>query len=105
MATETALVDVGLLFAAVAIAGILANRINQSVIPLYIVTGVVLGSNVLGELSGLTGSHRTVGGISIVVPELTVAGTFCQLPRKIATSCVANRSLGLYKVKNRHDSG
>ena len=74
MATETALVDVGLLFAAVAIAGILANRINQSVIPLYIVTGVVLGSNVLGELSGLTGSHRTVGGISIVVPELTVAG-------------------------------
>ncbi|MFD1564978.1 cation:proton antiporter [Haloarchaeobius amylolyticus] len=74
MATETALVDVGLLFTAVALAGVVANRIGQSVIPLYIVTGVVLGSNVLGELTGLAGSEIAVGGVSVVVPALTIAG-------------------------------
>ncbi|WP_255681338.1 hypothetical protein [Natrinema sp. SYSU A 869] len=33
MATETALVDVGVLFTAVALAGVLSSRIDQSVIP------------------------------------------------------------------------
>ncbi|RZV11312.1 potassium/proton antiporter membrane subunit (CPA2 family) [Natrinema hispanicum] len=74
MATETALVDVGVLFAAVALAGVAANRINQSVIPLYIVTGMVLGSNVLGKLPDLAGSEVAVGGVSLVIPEMTVAG-------------------------------
>ncbi|ELZ21813.1 cation:proton antiporter [Natrinema limicola] len=74
MATETALVDVGVLFAAVALAGVVANRINQSVIPLYIVTGAVLGSNVLGKLPDLAGSEVAVGGVSLVIPEVTVAG-------------------------------
>ncbi|MGM0388563.1 MAG: cation:proton antiporter, partial [Natrinema limicola] len=69
MATETALVDVGVLFAAVALAGVVANRINQSVIPLYIVTGAVLGSNVLGKLPDLAGSEVAVGGVSLVIPE------------------------------------
>jgi len=74
VATETALVDVGVLFAAVALAGVVANRINQSVIPLYIVTGMILGSNVLGKLPDLAGSEVSVGGVSLVIPEVTVGG-------------------------------
>jgi len=74
VATETALVDVGVLFAAVALAGVVANRINQSVIPLYIVTGMILGSNVLGKLPDLAGSEVAVGRVSLVIPEVTVAG-------------------------------
>ena len=74
MATETALVDVGILFTAVALAGVVANRIDQSVIPLYIITGMALGSNVLGTLPDLAGSEVSVGGVSVVIPELTVAG-------------------------------
>ncbi|MCU4744600.1 cation:proton antiporter [Natronoglomus mannanivorans] len=47
---ETALIDVGILFAAVAFVGILANRIDQSVIPFYIVIGMLLGTYVLGRV-------------------------------------------------------
>ncbi|WP_137288191.1 cation:proton antiporter [Natronorubrum halophilum] len=50
MATETALIDLGILFAAVGLAGLLANRINQSVIPFYIVIGMVLSPYVLGRV-------------------------------------------------------
>jgi len=74
VATETALVDVGILFAAVALAGVVANRINQSVIPLYIVTGMILGSNVLGKLPDFAGSEVAVGSASLVIPEPTVGG-------------------------------
>ncbi|MDS0475459.1 cation:proton antiporter [Natrinema sp. 1APR25-10V2] len=74
MATETALVDVGLLFAAVALAGVLASRIDQSVIPLYILTGILIGSNVLGELPALAGSEVGIGGYTATVPELTIGG-------------------------------
>lgn len=47
---ETALIDLGILFAAVAIAGLIAIRVNQSVIPFYIVAGMLLGPHVIGEL-------------------------------------------------------
>ena len=46
-----ALLDVGVMFAAVALAGALANRLGQSVIPFYIVAGMLLGEFVLGRLS------------------------------------------------------
>ncbi|ELZ37516.1 cation:proton antiporter [Halorubrum tebenquichense] len=46
-----ALLDVGAMFAAVAVAGALANRLGQSVIPAYILVGMLLGEFVLGRLS------------------------------------------------------
>ena len=57
-----ALLDVGVMFAAVAIAGWLANRVGQSVIPFYIVAGMLLGEFVLGRLA-----LPTVG--TVYVPE------------------------------------
>ncbi|WP_254768903.1 cation:proton antiporter [Salinilacihabitans rarus] len=47
---ETALIDVGVLFATVAVAGLVANRLDQSVIPFYIVAGILLSPYVLGSL-------------------------------------------------------
>ncbi|MFC7323735.1 cation:proton antiporter [Halorubrum rutilum] len=46
-----ALLDVGVMFAAVAVAGALANRLGQSVIPFYIVAGMLLGEFVLGRVA------------------------------------------------------
>ncbi|OYR41467.1 sodium:proton antiporter, partial [Halorubrum sp. Ib24] len=46
-----ALLDVGVMFGAVAVAGWVANRAGQSVIPFYIVAGMLLGEFVLGRLS------------------------------------------------------
>jgi CPA2 family monovalent cation:H+ antiporter-2 len=57
-----ALLDVGVMFAAVAVAGALANRLGQSVIPFYIVAGMLLGEFVLGRFS-----LPTVG--TVYVPE------------------------------------
>ena len=57
-----ALLDVGVMFAAVAVAGWLANRLGQSVIPFYIVAGMLLGEFVLGRLA-----LPTVG--TVYVPE------------------------------------
>lgn len=57
-----ALLDVGVMFAAVAVAGALANRLGQSVIPAYILVGMLLGEFVLGRLS-----LPVVG--SVYVPE------------------------------------
>ncbi len=74
MAAETALLDVGVLFTAVAVSGAVASRVGQSVIPFYIVAGVVFGSNVLGELPTLPGSEIGVGGVTITVPGATVGG-------------------------------
>ncbi|CDK41037.1 cation:proton antiporter [Halorubrum sp. AJ67] len=45
-----ALLDVGIMFAAVAVAGALANRLGQSVIPAYILVGMLLGEFVLGRV-------------------------------------------------------
>lgn len=51
MASETALLEVGVLFAAVALVGLFANRLNQSVIPFYIVTGMLLSPFIAGRLA------------------------------------------------------
>ncbi|AHF99819.1 sodium/hydrogen exchanger [Halostagnicola larsenii XH-48] len=48
MATETTLIEIGVLFATAASAGVLANRLGQSVIPFYILAGMTLGQYVLG---------------------------------------------------------
>jgi len=72
--TETALIDVGILFAVVALAGVLSSRIDQSVIPFYIIVGVLLGSNVLGELPALAGSEVWIGWFPVTVPEVTIGG-------------------------------
>ncbi|MFW5984287.1 MAG: cation:proton antiporter [Halobacteria archaeon] len=44
------LLEAGVLFAVVAVAGALASRLGQSVIPFYILSGVVAGPYVAGEL-------------------------------------------------------
>ncbi|WP_423996239.1 cation:proton antiporter [Halorubrum trapanicum] len=46
-----ALLDVGVMFAAVAAAGAVANRLGQSVIPAYILVGMLLGEFVLGRFA------------------------------------------------------
>ncbi|PAU85325.1 sodium:proton antiporter [Halorubrum salipaludis] len=46
-----ALLDVGIMFAAVAVVGMVADRLGQSVIPFYILAGMSLGEFVLGRLS------------------------------------------------------
>ena len=57
-----ALIDVGVMFAALAVAGAAANRLGQSVIPFYILVGMLLGEHVLGRVS-----LPIVGAVS--VPE------------------------------------
>ncbi|WP_434520804.1 cation:proton antiporter [Halorubrum sp. AS12] len=46
-----ALLDVGVMFVAVAVAGAVANRLGQSVIPAYILVGMLLGEFVLGRVT------------------------------------------------------
>ncbi|GAB3415484.1 cation:proton antiporter [Haloparvum alkalitolerans] len=48
---DALLLEVGVLFGAVAAVGALANRLGQSVIPFYIVVGMLLGPHVVGELA------------------------------------------------------
>ncbi len=50
MVAETTLIDLGVLFAVVATAGLIANRIGQSVIPFYIVAGMLMNPYVLGAV-------------------------------------------------------
>ncbi|MFC5368041.1 cation:proton antiporter [Salinirubrum litoreum] len=52
MAAETSLLSVGEMFLAIALAGALASRIGLSVIPIYLVAGLLVGPNVLGALGG-----------------------------------------------------
>lgn len=52
MAAETSLLSVGEMFLAIALAGALATRIGLSVIPIYLVAGLLVGPNVLGALGG-----------------------------------------------------
>ena len=52
MAAETSLLSVGEMFLAIALAGALATRIGLSVIPVYLVAGLLVGPNVLGALGG-----------------------------------------------------
>ncbi len=50
MVAETALLEVGAMFAAIAIAGGIANRLGASVIPLYILAGILSGPYVIADL-------------------------------------------------------
>lgn len=50
MAVENHLLDVGVMFAAVATMGLVADRLDQSVIPFYILIGMLLGPHVLGQI-------------------------------------------------------
>jgi CPA2 family monovalent cation:H+ antiporter-2 len=52
MAAETSLLSIGEMFLAIALAGALATRIGLSVIPIYLVAGVLVGPNILGVLGG-----------------------------------------------------
>ncbi len=71
MAGETALIDIGILFAAVALSGLLASRINQSVIPFYIIVGMLLSPYVLGrlDLPGLLGTDAVPHGATLALVE------------------------------------
>ena len=51
MASEVALFELGVLFAAVAVVGGIARRLRQSVIPFYIGTGILLSPFVAGRLT------------------------------------------------------
>ena len=56
------LIEVGVMFAAVALAGAIARGLRQSVIPFYIVTGILLNPFVAGELTGtVLGREFAVG--------------------------------------------
>ncbi|WP_049924700.1 cation:proton antiporter [Halopiger djelfimassiliensis] len=70
-AESTALIDVGALFAAVALAGLGANRIGQSVIPFYIVIGMLLGEHVLGQIDfpSLLGTEIVPHGSELALAE------------------------------------
>ncbi|WP_049925798.1 cation:proton antiporter [Halopiger goleimassiliensis] len=82
-AESTALIDVGVLFAAAGLAGLVANRINQSVIPFYILVGMVLSEHVLGNLpaiadwiaASIEGAAALVGADVSVGSTVSVAGT------------------------------
>jgi CPA2 family monovalent cation:H+ antiporter-2 len=52
MVAETSLLSVGEMFLAIALAGALALRLGLSVIPIYLVAGLLVGPNVLGALGG-----------------------------------------------------
>ena len=70
-----ALLDVGVMFAAIALAGAFATRLRQSVIPFYIVAGIVIGPWVLGrsdELVGVELPHIAVNEFVEVGAELGI---------------------------------
>ncbi|NKE35533.1 cation:proton antiporter [Natronococcus sp. JC468] len=70
-AESTALIDVGVLFAAVALAGVVANRIGQSVIPFYILVGMAIGEYVLGRIDfpALLGTDLVPHGSALALAE------------------------------------
>jgi CPA2 family monovalent cation:H+ antiporter-2 len=67
------LLEVGVLLAAAAAVGAVAARLRQSVIPFYILAGVVLGPSVAGTLTG------TYLGRSLAVGGSTAAGHFVEI--------------------------
>ncbi|MBV0900216.1 cation:proton antiporter [Haloarcula salina] len=60
------LLGVGVLFAAVAVAGVVAVRVDKSVIPLYIVVGMVLSPSVTDDLAVAGVEFPTIGGSEFV---------------------------------------
>ncbi|MXV62233.1 cation:proton antiporter [Natronorubrum sp. JWXQ-INN-674] len=75
MAGETVLLDVGILFAAVAFAGLIANRIGQSVIPFYILAGVIFNPYVLGSLPDIVGADVSLLGYDVLAELSAIALT------------------------------
>lgn len=63
---ETPLIEIGALFVAVALAGAAANRVGQSVIPFYIVGGILVSEHVLGTLAPLT---LAVGDFAVQIEQ------------------------------------
>ncbi|SDL91924.1 monovalent cation:H+ antiporter-2, CPA2 family [Halogranum gelatinilyticum] len=63
------LAEIGLLFFGVAVAGVVAARIGLSVIPLYLVAGVVLGPNVAGAAGFF---HVPNGEVATIFGELGI---------------------------------
>ncbi len=62
---ELELIHVGVIFAVIAVAGGLANRIGQSVIPFYLVAGILMGEAMLGS----------VGTLSVDAVGLAISGS------------------------------
>ncbi|MFW5978170.1 MAG: cation:proton antiporter, partial [Halohasta sp.] len=50
MAGDTLLLEVGTMFAAIALCGVIAKRIGFSVIPFYIIAGIIASPYVVGRL-------------------------------------------------------
>jgi CPA2 family monovalent cation:H+ antiporter-2 len=71
MAEGTLLLEVGLLLAGLAVAGVLARALNQSVIPFYIVTGLLIGEPGL-EVGGVALDLVTESGFVTVAAELGI---------------------------------
>ena len=71
---ETTLFEVGVLFLAAALAGLGAKRIGQSVIPFYILIGMLLSPYVLGRLPSALEEGATIAGYTVLpaVGTLTV---------------------------------
>jgi CPA2 family monovalent cation:H+ antiporter-2 len=59
--SETLLLRIGVMFAAIALGGVLARRVGQSVIPFYVLAGLVVNPHVLGA-TGLpsVGEHEVI---------------------------------------------
>lgn len=58
MAGETLLLEAGVMFATLALAGTLGRAVGQSVIPFYLIGGMVVSPFVLGELLGVAIPER-----------------------------------------------
>jgi CPA2 family monovalent cation:H+ antiporter-2 len=73
-AGEVSLLELGLAFVAIAIAGAVAERVDISVIPLYVVAGVLVGESGLGTLDWLS-----IGGVSPAGLAIPGGGTMLLL--------------------------
>jgi CPA2 family monovalent cation:H+ antiporter-2 len=72
MATSILLLEVGIVFAALALVGAFASRLDQSVIPFYIVVGMVLSPYVIGQIT-------LPGGASVFIQETTFISIAAEL--------------------------
>jgi len=74
MVLELPLLEVGVMFAAIAIIGTVAKRFDQSVIPFYIITGMILGPFIFGSLGlPFVGSSEEVYHFIGIGAELGIA--------------------------------
>jgi CPA2 family monovalent cation:H+ antiporter-2 len=77
VAGEFALLELGVLFAAVAVVGAVARRLHQSVIPFYILAGMGLGPAVTGRVTAdldVTPLGNAGSGISLSATEFVALG-------------------------------